>query len=313
MVSIAHTNFQTPLAHPRGEVPEEPGRHKRKSASPFQPRESMKLNSAAEREGGRNGTFADHTKIRIVNASKNIAKTSGTSHVSDSLPIFGFAVFVDDQGRRHKILVSYDLNVRSCAPFKQERVVSFTKMSRIEVTIPESHKRRETRQQQFRIYQTTIAIDPIVDQISNEMPDDYSDLWITHGQHPDELAWASDAVLGTAADLKKSSISTSPDGGMEWKYVVSTNSSIFEHHIGLESHGGEISFSNYFPNSIEALVSTILELTGNSRSSLVSSPFFRKSICDIGFGYRQISVSLRTRAIWDEHAYAQCPIPTDTG
>jgi len=189
--------------------------------------------------------------------------------------------------------------------------VSLVKMSRIEVTIPESYKRRETRQQQFRIYQTTIAIGPSVDQISDEMPDDYSDLWITYGQHPDGLAWASDAVLGTATDLKQSSISTSPDGGMRWKYVVSTNSSILEHHIRLESHGGKISFSNYFPNSIEAVASTILELTGYSRSSLVSSPFFRETICGIGFGYRQISVSLRTRAMWDEDAYAQCPIPTD--
>jgi hypothetical protein len=62
-----------------------------------------------------------------------------------------------------------------------------------------------------------IAMDPIVDRISNKMPDDYSYLWITHDQHPDELAWASDAVLGTVTDLKKSSISTSPDSGMEWK------------------------------------------------------------------------------------------------
>jgi len=177
----------------------------------------MKLNSAAEPVGERNGAVADHTKNdQNCERINDVAKTSGTSHVSDSLPIFGFAVYVDDQGWRHKILVSYDLNVRSCAPFNQQRVVSLAEMSRIEVTIPESYKRRETRQQQFRIYQTTVAIDPIVCQISDEMPDGYSDLWITHGQHPDELAWASDAVLGTATDLKKSSSSTSPDGGMEW-------------------------------------------------------------------------------------------------
>jgi hypothetical protein len=221
-----------------------------------------------------------------------------------------------------------------------DRVFTFVELNWFEIAIPEStYQSREFRPPQFRIHQATINLGPSLDQvIPEEKSDDYTDSWSVGDQFPDSMTYATIAEtvtaeksagakiklsplpsgtfeagmkwghssqtphLGTALDLKHCQISMTPDAGMRWKYLISKNSDLFRTRMRLQSHRGQTSVSEKFPSSIEARVSTVLEINNSSMDS-------HENIGGILIGYRHISVSLHTDVMWDKERYAQFPSP----
>lgn len=269
-----------------------------------------------------------------------VLKDGMDAKVGDKSEIAGVVVIVDDQGWKQKIVVSYDLTVRSYAALGSDcenRVFSFVEMPRLEVSIPRSTYQNSFRNPQFRIHQTTIQMGPSVDQISKEeQTDDYTDSWTAKGQHPHHSTYApiqksvsSARSLGGSVeisampkatvqagttrgylnefppqaagiDLDRSTIETTGEGGFEWKYVFSKDSLLHTRFRLLEPHRGEVSVSNFFPSSIAATVSTILQTTQSPTRSF-------KKYCGIFIGYRHIKVVVHTDVMWNKETYAQFP------
>ena len=223
----------------------------------------------------------------------------------------------------------------------ENRVFSSVKMPWVEVSVPEStFAGREFRAPQFSIQQITILLRPSVDQIPEEQRhDNYTDSWTannpyptvsTHG--PSRKSVTTDASIRLAAggfspmptvtigaeriwgrshhiaselvgiDESKSSIGVETAlGGIKWKYHLLKDSSP-RSRSRFESHGGKISLSKFFPSSINATVSTILETNGSEPST------FSREVCrGIAIGYRHIAVVMQTDVMWNETSYAQFP------
>lgn len=219
----------------------------------------------------------------------------------------------------------------------EKRVFSFAEIPWMEVSIPEStFQGREFRPPQFRIAQTTIKISPSVDEVSEtEISDEYDDTWEAKNQYPDSMAYAmsnntitSEKSIGAkiqlscnpgatieggvkcgssaqmpplaaGIDLKKSSIALTPRGGLKWRYVTLEESELFQHYICMGRHSGRISVSEHFPSSIEASISTVLEIDNQYRSY--------ERIRGIQIHYRHLKVDLQTDVKWNAETYAQFP------
>jgi len=269
------------------------------------------------------------------NFSQNNMDVSADTKKSE---ISGVVVILDDLGWKQKILVSYDLSVQSVASLSGDRVFSFLEMPRIEVSVPEStYAGHEFRAPQFSIQQITLQLGPSVDQIGEDnLRDDYTDSWFGKEQYPSVSTYAtvrksttsetstagtveisvmpkasiqtgrkrgySHDIPGESAgiDVTKCAIDITPVGGFKWKYVLLKDSS-WRSRSRFESHRGEISVSEYFPSSIHATVSAILETTN-------TQPFAKGERCrGIAIGYRHIGVVMQTDVMWDKDSYAQFP------
>ena len=223
----------------------------------------------------------------------------------------------------------------------ENRVFSSVKIPWVEVSVPEStYAGREFRAPQFSIQQITLQLRPSVDQIPEEkLHDNYTDSWFAKRPYPNASSYApsrksttTDASIQVAAgglsvmpkvtveaertwehshhipteaagiDESKSSIGVKTAvGGLKWQYHLLKNSPR-RSEPRFEAHGGKILFNKFFPSSINATVSILLET-----NACQPSPFSREKVQGIAIGYRYILVVMQTDVMWNETSYTQFP------